>query len=116
MAATSRLLKITGLFCRISSLLQGSFAKAFCKGALFSGVCVCVCVYMCVCVIVCVRVCVCVGGCVPLSRSLCNAHVFVSPSLDDVCMCVCCVCVCVFVYVCVCVCVWVFVCVCVYSN
>jgi len=27
MATISRLLKITGLFCRISSLLQGSFAK-----------------------------------------------------------------------------------------
>ena len=26
-ATVSRLLKITGLFCRISSLLQGSFAK-----------------------------------------------------------------------------------------
>ena len=26
-ATMSRLLKITGLFCRISSLLQGSFAK-----------------------------------------------------------------------------------------
>jgi len=26
-AATSRLLKTTGLFCRISSLLQGAFAK-----------------------------------------------------------------------------------------
>jgi len=30
-AMTSRLLKITGLFCRKSSLLQGSFAKETCN-------------------------------------------------------------------------------------
>jgi len=30
-ATISRLLKITGLFCRLSSLLQGSFAKETCN-------------------------------------------------------------------------------------
>jgi len=30
-ATISRLLKITGLFCRIQSLLQGSFAKETCN-------------------------------------------------------------------------------------
>jgi len=31
MAIVSRLLKITGLFCRISTVLQGSFAKETCN-------------------------------------------------------------------------------------
>jgi len=35
-ATISRLLKITGLFCRISSFLQGSFAKELYKRDLYS--------------------------------------------------------------------------------
>ena len=79
MATISRLLKIIGLFCRISSLLQGSFAKETCNfkeptNRSHPIVCFCVPVpvYMCVyvrsesvidfcatCICVCVFVCVC---------------------------------------------------------
>jgi len=77
-ATIRRLLKIIGLFCRISSLLWGSFAKETSHMEEFTNrshpianaghilmlacVYVCVCMCVCVCVYVCVCVCMCVEG------------------------------------------------------
>ena len=75
-ATISRLLKSTGLFCRISSLLQGSSAKETYNFKVFeyanvlvSSMCdirvclssTCVCVYVWRAVSVCVCVCVCLS-------------------------------------------------------
>jgi len=88
-ATISRLLKITGLFCRISSLLQGSFAKEtynfkeptnrshpihvervtshICMVCIRVSVCVCVQMCVCVCVYVCASACLCLRLCVHVS-------------------------------------------------
>ena len=73
LATISRLLKIIGLFCKISSLLQGSFAKETynfkeptnrshpisVSMVIYTPLCMYI-VCACVCVSVCVRLCVCV--------------------------------------------------------
>jgi len=83
LATISRLLKIVGLFCRISSLLWGSFAKEtynfkeptnrshlICVYRLY--VCMYVCLY--VCVYTCLHVCmhVCVYVCMSMSTKVCT--------------------------------------------
>ena len=106
----SRLLKNVGLFCRISSLLQGSFAKATCNFKeptnrshrieearrcvqdaehiyVRIDICTCVCACVCVCVYICAYLCV-------------HMYMYVYAS---VCLCVCArvclhVCVCILFF------------------